>query len=99
MPTPVRTVASAPGGKAAQANPGHAASTWLVTASPDGLRLLQSATAPPPRLTEAALIAAMEAHGIGTDATVAEHIQKQLERGCGPVRAVDLYCLTFCVLH
>lgn len=42
---------------------------------------LQSQTAPPPRLTEAALIAAMEAHGIGTDATVAEHIQKQLERG------------------
>ena len=23
----------------------------------------------------------MESHGIGTDATVAEHIQKQLERG------------------
>lgn len=24
----------------------------------------------------------MERHGIGTDATVAEHINKQLERGC-----------------
>ncbi len=41
---------------------------------------VQSATQPPPRLTEAALIAAMEAYGIGTDATVAEHIQKQLDR-------------------
>ena len=46
-----------------------------------GCLFVQGATSPPPRLTEAALIAAMEAHGIGTDATVAEHIQKQLERG------------------
>jgi len=46
------------------------------------VRAPQSATAAPPRLTEAALIAAMERYGIGTDATVAEHIQKQLERGC-----------------
>ncbi len=44
--------------------------------------LLQSRTAPPPRLSEAALISLMERHGIGTDATVAEHINKQLERGC-----------------
>jgi DNA topoisomerase len=54
----------------------------LASAVLPGLRTAQSATAPPPRLTEAALIAAMEAHGIGTDATVAEHIQKQLERRC-----------------
>ena len=43
---------------------------------------MQGATQPPPRLTEASLIALMERHGIGTDATVAEHINKQLERGC-----------------
>lgn len=54
----------------------------LASAVLFGLRIMQSATTPPPRLTEAALIAAMEAHGIGTDATVAEHIQKQLERRC-----------------
>lgn len=58
------------------------ANVWLASVLLPGLRTAQSATAPPPRLTEAALIAAMEAHGIGTDATVAEHIQKQLERRC-----------------
>lgn len=42
---------------------------------------VQGTTEPPPRLSERDLIAKMEAHGIGTDATVAEHIQKQLERG------------------
>jgi DNA topoisomerase-3 len=31
-------------------------------------------------MSERDLIAKMEAHGIGTDATVAEHIQKQLDR-------------------
>ena len=35
----------------------------------------QGATEPPPRLSERDLISKMEAHGIGTDATVAEHIQ------------------------
>lgn len=40
----------------------------------------QGATQPPARLSERDLIAAMERHGIGTDATVAEHIQKQLDR-------------------
>lgn len=42
---------------------------------------LQGNTQPPPRLSERDLIALMDSHGIGTDATVAEHIQKQLERG------------------
>ena len=51
--------------------------------APSELSLRPGATAPPPRMTERDLIAAMERHGIGTDATVAEHIQKQLERGCG----------------
>lgn len=37
-------------------------------------------TAPPSYLTEADLIALMDANGIGTDATMAEHIQKIQER-------------------
>ena len=41
---------------------------------------LQSRTQPAPRLAERDLIALMEHHNIGTDATVAEHIQKQMER-------------------
>ncbi|KAF6010497.1 hypothetical protein HII13_003273 [Brettanomyces bruxellensis] len=33
-------------------------------------------TAPPPKLTETELIALMDANGIGTDATIADHIEK-----------------------
>lgn len=44
---------------------------------------MQSATQAPSRLSERDLIAKMEAYGIGTDATVAEHIQKQLDRWVG----------------
>ena len=42
---------------------------------------LQGRTQPAARLSERDLIALMEQHNIGTDATVAEHIQKQLDRG------------------
>eukprot|EP00210_Caulerpa_lentillifera_P003680 g3513.t1 len=45
------------------------------------LQLKESKTKAPPRMTERDLIAKMEEYGIGTDATVAEHIQKQLDRG------------------
>lgn len=45
------------------------------------LAATQGMTQPPPRLSERNLIAAMERHGIGTDATVADHIKKQLDRG------------------
>lgn len=38
-------------------------------------------TQPPPKMSERDLISAMERHGIGTDATTADHIQKQLDRG------------------
>ncbi|KAI7839931.1 hypothetical protein COHA_006325 [Chlorella ohadii] len=51
------------------------------TFMPAAIDLKQGATQPPPRLTERDLIAKMEEYGIGTDATVADHIQKQLERG------------------
>ncbi|KAK4538126.1 hypothetical protein CDCA_CDCA16G4151 [Cyanidium caldarium] len=44
------------------------------------LRLVASWTEPPPLLSEADLIAAMDQHGIGTDATIAEHIKKIQER-------------------
>jgi DNA topoisomerase-3 len=44
------------------------------------IRLLESATEAPPLLSEADLIAAMDRHGIGTDATIAEHIKKIQER-------------------
>lgn len=41
----------------------------------------QSKTQPPPLLSEADLIALMDHHRIGTDATIAEHIKKVLDRG------------------
>ncbi|GMG47856.1 unnamed protein product [Ambrosiozyma monospora] len=37
-------------------------------------------TAPPPKLTETELIALMDRNGIGTDATIAEHIEKIIAR-------------------
>ncbi|GAX84927.1 hypothetical protein CEUSTIGMA_g12348.t1 [Chlamydomonas eustigma] len=48
---------------------------------PSELALKEGATQPAPRLTERDLLSKMEQYGIGTDATIAEHIQKQLERG------------------
>ncbi|XP_034311164.2 DNA topoisomerase 3-alpha isoform X1 [Magallana gigas] len=42
---------------------------------PNSIDMLFSETSPPPLLTEADLIALMEKHGIGTDATHAEHIE------------------------
>ncbi len=43
--------------------------------------VMQGMTQAPPKLSERDLITAMERHGIGTDATVADHIKKQLDRG------------------
>ena len=51
----------------------------------------QGVTHPPPKLSERDLIAAMERHGIGTDATVADHIQKQLDRGYAAKDAAALF--------
>ncbi|DBA87673.1 TPA: hypothetical protein ACH3X1_004680 [Trebouxia sp. C0004] len=51
------------------------------TFMPSQLMLKEGRTQPAARLSERDLIALMEQHNIGTDATVAEHIQKQLDRG------------------
>ncbi|XP_050312155.1 DNA topoisomerase 3-alpha [Anthonomus grandis grandis] len=45
------------------------------TFDPTTLEMAESRTSPPKLLTEADLIALMEKHGIGTDATHAEHIE------------------------
>jgi DNA topoisomerase-3 len=51
------------------------------TLVPNEVRLHRGTTAPPPRMSESDLLAKMDAYGIGTDATVADHIAKQLHRG------------------
>jgi DNA topoisomerase III len=48
---------------------------------PTGLKMEESATRPPPLLSESALISLMDKHGIGTDATIHEHINKIKIRG------------------
>lgn len=42
--------------------------------------MLTGETNPPPLLSEADLIAKMDSNGIGTDATIAEHIKTILKR-------------------
>ena len=46
-----------------------------MTFTPEKLDLVAGRTQPPPRLTESDLIALMERHGIGTDATMHQHIE------------------------
>ncbi|GLD93421.1 hypothetical protein PINS_up002013 [Pythium insidiosum] len=50
------------------------------TFQPSTLTMQTGETAPPPLLSEADLIAKMDMHGIGTDATIAEHIKTILKR-------------------
>eukprot|EP00158_Paraphelidium_tribonemae_P008484 Partr_v1_DN28587_c0_g1_i5_m73504 putative DNA Topoisomerase len=47
---------------------------------PTSCEMREGRTTPPSLLTEAALIATMDVNGIGTDATIAEHIKKITER-------------------
>ena len=47
---------------------------------PTSVMMTEGKTSPPSYLTEADLIALMDANGIGTDATMAEHIQKIQDR-------------------
>ncbi|CAI2385443.1 unnamed protein product [Moneuplotes crassus] len=49
--------------------------------TPAGLKMEESSTQPPPFLSESALITLMDKHGIGTDATIHEHISKIQMRG------------------
>jgi len=48
--------------------------------TPSSLLLHEGTTQPPPLLSEADLIRIMSAEGIGTDATIPEHISKVMER-------------------
>jgi DNA topoisomerase III len=48
--------------------------------TPKSILLQEGHTEPPSLLTEADLITLMDKHGIGTDATIADHITKILER-------------------
>ncbi|TMW55827.1 hypothetical protein Poli38472_008475 [Pythium oligandrum] len=50
------------------------------TFRPTAIEMQSGETAPPPLLSEADLIAKMDANGIGTDATIAEHIKTILKR-------------------
>ncbi|KAI0779452.1 DNA topoisomerase [Fomes fomentarius] len=48
---------------------------------PTECRLDDGKTSKPPLLTEADLVSLMDEHGIGTDATIAQHIQTIIDRG------------------
>lgn len=48
---------------------------------PTDFAVKEGKTSPPDLLTEAELIAMMDKHGIGTDATHADHINTIIERG------------------
>ncbi|KAJ3636383.1 hypothetical protein Zmor_004332 [Zophobas morio] len=50
------------------------------TFTPSKLEMVSGSTTAPSLLTEAELISLMDANGIGTDATIAEHIAKILAR-------------------
>ena len=50
------------------------------TFQPSTLELRDGYTQPPPLLSEADLVALMDKHGIGTDATMHEHIKKIITR-------------------
>uniref|UniRef100_K3WHB4 DNA topoisomerase n=1 Tax=Globisporangium ultimum (strain ATCC 200006 / CBS 805.95 / DAOM BR144) TaxID=431595 RepID=K3WHB4_GLOUD len=50
------------------------------TFEPSTLMMTAGETAPPPLLSEADLISKMDSNGIGTDATIAEHIKTILKR-------------------
>ncbi|CAH8540395.1 unnamed protein product [Schistosoma turkestanicum] len=50
---------------------------WIL---PNNIEIVSGQTSPPPLLTEADLISLMDRHGIGTDATHAEHIETIKQR-------------------
>ncbi len=48
--------------------------------TPTSIKMTKGKTTPPSLLSEASLIATMDKNGIGTDATIADHIKKVLDR-------------------
>jgi DNA topoisomerase-3 len=58
---------------------------------PTSINLVQGETEPPQLLTEADLISLMDKHGIGTDATHADHIETVKQREYIGVQGRDLY--------
>lgn len=48
--------------------------------TPHSIHIKEGATSPPSLLTEADLVGLMDKNGIGTDATIAEHIKKIIDR-------------------
>jgi hypothetical protein len=52
----------------------------LVEVSPPGITVRQGKTSPPGYLTESELLGLMESHGVGTDASMATHINNICER-------------------
>lgn len=61
---------------------------------PDSVMMNESKTCPPKLLTESELIALMEKHGIGTDATHADHIDRILQRNYVKKLANSRFCPT-----
>ena len=53
----------------------------VIEFEPTSIELAEGSTQPPSLLTEADLITLMDKHGIGTDATHAEHIETVKNRG------------------
>ncbi|PWN40734.1 prokaryotic type I DNA topoisomerase [Ceraceosorus guamensis] len=62
--------------------PAYTVGQTFSSAPPDAdLSIKEGATTAPKLLTQADLVALMDRNGIGTDATIAEHIEKVCERG------------------
>eukprot|EP00444_Apocalathium_aciculiferum_P018668 CAMPEP_0183473218 /NCGR_PEP_ID=MMETSP0370-20130417/160896_1 /TAXON_ID=268820 /ORGANISM="Peridinium aciculiferum, Strain PAER-2" /LENGTH=341 /DNA_ID=CAMNT_0025665897 /DNA_START=65 /DNA_END=1087 /DNA_ORIENTATION=- len=53
----------------------------VVTCNVINAKLTQHSTQPPPHLSESELLGLMESHGIGTDASMAQHIGNIVKRG------------------
>merc|ERR1712232_683688 len=62
-------------------------SSWHI----DAVRLDVEQTKPPARITEPEVLALMESHGIGTDATMQQHLATVVDRGYTDVIVVEAH--------